>query len=436
MDFIYLVGGLKLEEQKIGTRMERRLKSQRNKRRKRFIAFVVLLTILLLIYYIFYIQKGLFKSGRETAQKQTTSSTSEEEQPTSTEEELVFSGKTNLLIIGSDKSLEQISPNSVILVSYNSISEESLLLSIPLRTILQFSGEAVTVQQLLKEGQIENLKSAINDSIGIEMDHHILVNVFDLVEKIGGVSVNIPENISFPDINTDVTVLLEKGEKNLSGDLAISYLHYISGEGESIFNVSDQQGVYLSILDKLMANKSYSEIANEMQLISECFASDFSVEELISLGSSMTKLQESKIFKDKTLPIIVAEIDGNNYHVPQPEKITEIFGEFKPVVSPEEEEKSYIIILNGCGSPGIANNAGNKLQDEFQIVEIGNAASFQYTETKIIVTSFKISVIEDAISIRELLGVGKIVTDGLLSEQTKQKADIVILIGSDYLPLS
>ena len=436
MDFIYLVGGLKLEEQKIGTRMERRLKLEKRRKRKIFTIFITLLMIFISIFFFSYLRNCLSKPGKETAQEQTTSSTSEEEQPTSTEEELVFSGKTNLLIIGSDKSLEQISPNSVILTSYNSISEESLLLSIPLRTILQFSEEAVTVQQLLKEGRIEDLKSAINDSIGIEVDHYILVNVFDLVEKIGGVSINIPENISFPDINTDVTVLLEKGEKNLSGDLAISYLHYISGEGESILHVSDQQDVYLSILDKLMANKSYSEIANEMQLISEYFASDFSVEELISLGSSMTKLQESKIFKDKTLPIIVAEIDGNNYHVPQPEKITEIFGEFESVVTPEEKEKSDIIILNGCGSPGIANSAGNKLQNDFQIVEIGNAASFQYTETKIIVTSFKISVIEDAISIRELLGVGKIVTDGSLSEQTRQKANIVIIIGSDYLPLS
>jgi len=425
-----------LEEQKIGTRMERRLKLEKRRKRKIFTIFITLLMIFISIFFFSYLRNCLSKPGKETAQEQTTSSTSEEEQPTSTEEELVFSGKTNLLIIGSDKSLEQISPNSVILTSYNSISEESLLLSIPLRTILQFSGEAVTVQQLLKEGRIEDLKSAINDSIGIEVDHYILVNVFDLVEKIGGVSVNIPENISFPDINTDVTVLLEKGEKNLSGDLAISYLHYISGEGESILHVSDQQDVYLSILDKLMAKKSYSEIANEMQLISEYFASDFSVEELISLGSSMTKLQESKIFKDKTLPIIVVEIDGNNYHVPQPEKITEIFGEFEPIISPEEKEKSNIIILNGCGSPGIANSAGNKLQDDFQIVEIGNAASFQYTETKIIVTSFKISVIEDAISIRELLGVGKIVTDGSLSEQTRQKADIVIIISSDYLPLS
>lgn len=425
-----------MEEKKIGTRIERRLKLEKRRKRKIFTIFITLLMIFISIFFFSYLRNCLSKPSKETAQEQTTSSTSEEEQPTSTEEELVFSGKTNLLIIGSDKSLEQISPNSVILTSYNSISEESLLLSIPLRTILQFSGEAVTVQQLLKEGRIEDLKSAINDSIGIEVDHYILVNVFDLVEKIGGVSVNIPENISFPDINTNVTVLLEKGEKNLSGDLAISYLHYISGEGESILHVSDQQDVYLSILDKLMANKSYSEIANEMQLISEYFASDFSVEELISLGSSMTKLQESKIFKDKTLPIIVVEIDGNNYHVPQPEKITEIFGEFESVVTPEEKEKSDIIILNGCGSPGIANSAGNKLQNDFQIVEIGNAASFQYTETKIIVTSFKISVIEDAISIRELLGVGKIVTDGLLSEQTRQKADIVIIISSDYLPLS
>jgi len=435
VDFIYLVGGLKLEEQKIGTRMERRLKLEKRRKRKIFTIFTTLLIIFISIFFFSYLRNCLSKPGKETAQEQTTSSTLEEQQPTSTEEELVFSGKTNLLIIGSDKSLEQISPNSVILTSYNSISEESLLLSIPLRTILQFSEEAVTVQQLLKEGRIEDLKSAINDSIGIEVDHYILVNVFDLVEKIGGVLVNIPENISFPDINTDVTVLLEKGEKNLSGDLAISYLHYISGEGESILHVSDQQDVYLSILDKLMAKKSYSEIANEMQLISEYFASDFSVEELISLGSSMTKLQESKIFKDKTLPIIVAEIDGNNYHVPQPEKITEIFGEFEPVISPEEKEKSNIIILNGCGSPGIANSAGNKLQDDFQIVEIGNAASFQYTETKIIVTSFKISVIEDAISIRELLGVGKIVTNGSLSEQFRQKADIVIIIGSDYIPI-
>jgi len=425
-----------LEDRKTSTRMERRLKLEKRRKRKILTIFTILLIIFVLILSFSYLKDCLFKPGKETSQEQKTSSTSEEEQLTSTEEEVVFSGKTNLLIIGSDKSLEQISPNSVILNSYNSISEESLLLSIPLRTILQFSGEAVTVQQLLKEGRIEDLKAAINDSIGIEVDHYVLVNVFDLVNKIGGVAVNIPENISFPDINTDVTVSLEKGERNLSEDLAISYLHYISGEGESILHVSDQQDVYLSILDKLMANKSYSEIANEMQLISECFTSDFSIEELISLGSSITKLQESKIFKDKTLPIIVAEIDGNSYHVPQPEKITEILGEFESVVIPEEKEKSDIIILNGCGSPGIANSAGNKLQNDFQIVEIGNAASFQYTETKIIITSFTISVIEDAISIRELLGVGKIVTDGTLSEQTRQKANIVIIIGSDYLPLS
>lgn len=425
-----------MEEQKIGTRMERRLKLEKRRKRKVSTIFITLLIIFISILFFSYLRNCLFKPGKETEKEPTIASESEEEPTIETEEELVFSGKTNLLIIGSDKSLEQISPNSVILVSYNAISEESLLLSIPLRTILQFSEEAVTVQQLLKEGRIDDLKSAINDSIGIEVDHHILVNVFDLVEKIGGVSVNIPENISFPDINTDVTVLLEKGEMNLSGDLAISYLHYISGERESILHVSDQQGLYLSILDKLMANKNYSEIANEMQLISEYFASDFSIEELISLGASMTKLQESKIFKDKTLPIIVAEIDGNNYHVPQPEKITEILGEFESVVSPEEKEKSDIIILNGCGSPGIANSAGNKLQNDFQIVEIGNAANFQSTETNIIITSFTISVIEDAISIRELLGVGKIVTDGTLSEQTRQKANIVIIIGSDYLPLS
>jgi len=419
---------LELEKQNIGTRMRRRLES-RKKKKKLFIIFFSLLVILLLIYLIFYILQPVEKIAKEPTV------ISEEETTGEIKEEVVFTGRKNFLIIGSDHGLEQISPNSVVLVSYNSSSEEALMLSIPLRTLLQSDEEAMTVEKLLKEFQVEDLKLAIKNTLVTEIDNYILVNIFDLVEKIGGISVYIPESISFPDVDSNVTVTLEKGERNLTGDLTISYLHYTSGESESILQVSDQQDVHLSILDKLMADKDFSEIANEMQLISEYISSDFSDVELISLGSSIVKLEGSKIFKNKTLPVLATKIDGENYYVPQIEETAKILSEFTTVADIKEREKSNIIVLNGCGSPGIAHNLSNKLQRDFQIVEIGNAASFQYTMSEIIVTSFNINVIEDAIFIRNTMGVGEIITDGGLTEATKQKTDIVIIIGGDYIPL-
>lgn len=430
------VGGLRLENKKIGSRMRRRRIIEKRRKRRTFTIFLTLLTIFILIFYFSYLRNCLFKPGKETEQEPTIASESEEETSTETEEELVFSGRRSFLIVGSDNSINNISPNSVILISYNSISEEILMISIPLQTLLQFNEAAVTVRQLLIENNIEDLKLALKNSLGIEIDNYILIDIFNVVEKIGGITVDIPESISFPDIKTKVTVSFEKGEMNLSGDLAISYLHYTSGEGVSILQVSDQQDVYLSILNKLMANKSFSEISEEIQLVSEYLSSDFNDVELISIGSSITRSQESKIFKDKTLPISVVEIDGNKYYIPQTKKISEILGEFVQFEAAEEIEKANIIILNGCGSLGIANSLGNKIQQDFQIVELGNAANFQHTETKIIITVFDLSIIEDAISLRENIGIGKIITNGNLTQETKQKADIVIIIGSDYLPLA
>lgn len=417
-----------MEKKNIGPRMRRRLES-RKKKRKLFTVLFSSLVISLLIYLIFYI----FSPGEKIAEEPKV--ISEEETTGEIKEEVVFTGRKNFLIIGSDHSLEQISPNSVVLVSYNSGSEEALLLSIPLRTLLQSDKEAMTVEKFLREFQIEDLKSAIKNTLAIEIDNYILVNVFDLLEKIGGISVYIPENISFPDVDSNVTVTIEKGERNLTGGLTISYLHYTSGESENILQVSDQQDVYLSILDKLLTYKDFSEIDNEMQLISKYISSDFSDVELISLGSSIFKLEESKIFRNKTLPVLAAKIDGENYYVPQIEETIRILSEFTTVVDIEEREISNIIVLNGCGSPGIAHNLSNKLQQDFQIVEIGNAASFQYKMSEIIVTSFNINVIEDAISIRNTMGVGEIIKEGGLNEVTQEKTDIVIIIGSDYIPL-
>ncbi|GAG59633.1 unnamed protein product, partial [marine sediment metagenome] len=80
-----------MEEKKIGTRMERRLKLEKRRKRKIFTIFITLLMIFISIFFFSYLRNCLSKPGKETAQEQTTSSTSEEEQPTSTEEELVFS---------------------------------------------------------------------------------------------------------------------------------------------------------------------------------------------------------------------------------------------------------------------------------------------------------------------------------------------------------
>ncbi len=90
------------------------------------------------------------------------------------------------------------------------------------------------------------------------------------------------------------------------------------------------------------------------------------------------------------------------------------------------KKRVKVIVLNGCGVPGIAGRAAEKLIEAgFQVVETKSALKFDYAKSHIIVYNNKTA---EAERIRVLLGVGLLVA----RKMEQGVADVAVIIGADY----
>jgi hypothetical protein len=89
-------------------------------------------------------------------------------------------------------------------------------------------------------------------------------------------------------------------------------------------------------------------------------------------------------------------------------------------------ELPKVIILNGCGVPGIGGEvAGKLIENGFRVVDIKNASNFNYYET---IISFSTDKRRKAEKVKELLGVGILKRENI----TSGFVDITVIVGADY----
>jgi hypothetical protein len=94
----------------------------------------------------------------------------------------------------------------------------------------------------------------------------------------------------------------------------------------------------------------------------------------------------------------------------------------------QNEDEVRVIILNGCGAPGIGQQAADKLiKDGYKIVDVKNADNFDYSTTRIIVYNPRAKKAGSRMA--DSLGVGKVAEDSMVQDVT----DVVIILGKDFI---
>lgn len=109
----------------------------------------------------------------------------------------------------------------------------------------------------------------------------------------------------------------------------------------------------------------------------------------------------------------------------EPEKeVDEIVQE--PLVPALLPEDTTVAVLNGSGAPGIAGSFADKLREKgYQVVDVGNAASFTYTRSQVI---NRLETEEEAWMVIEMIPQAELVTE----EHEEDKAMITVVLGADY----
>lgn len=202
------------------------------------------------------------------------------------------------------------------------------------------------------------------------------------------------------------------------------------GEDDAMVAVSNFLGVAFE--QYIVVDKETYQAALGGQSVSGLVGSakrtNLSAEAKSRLAPVMDKVSGSRIGL-APLPVKPISLGEQEYLEAETEKVADLIEKWWGT-RPAAQNGVRVIVYNGAGTPGIAAVAAKALVKRgMRIVGTGNADRFDYRKTVIAVHSGKP---EDGEVVREALGVGDIVPQG--SEQ--QIADVIVIIGKDYVPTS
>lgn len=125
------------------------------------------------------------------------------------------------------------------------------------------------------------------------------------------------------------------------------------------------------------------------------------------------------------LPVKPITVGTETYYEAKRDEVAHLVKVFWGVEKIRGEEAVRVIVLNGCGVPGVAGKVAEKLIDKgYKVVDTKNADSFDYEKTQIIMYTGDRTA---AGEIKNLLEVGVLVN----REMEQDVADIGVVVGKD-----
>ena len=169
------------------------------------------------------------------------------------------------LVLGRDKVSGL--HDMMMLVSYDEAASKVAVVQIPRDTYAEISGGNYrkingAVSAL---GSEEALCAFLEKSLCVPIDHYISIDldaVGDIVDAIGGVTVDVPFDMNYEDPSQGLSIHIKKGRVVLDGDMAREFVRYRSGYVRGDIGRIDAQKIFLAaLINEIKSGVSITEAA-------------------------------------------------------------------------------------------------------------------------------------------------------------------------------
>ena len=371
-----------------------------------------------------------------------------------------------ILVMGLDYSDERKDQDfgpphtdSMMLVSYDPISNSASMLSIPRDMWVNIPGydygkinTAYTLGETyqLPGGGPGLAVDTVESFLGIPINYYAQIDFAAFVrfiDEIGGVKLDIPEDIKVDPIGPGNKVLLEAGRYTLPGDLALAYARARYTEGGDFDRGARQRQVVMAVFDRLVKfNMLPTLIAKAPVLYNELSSgvhTNMSLNEIIGLGSAVLSMPRDNIKSAGIGPNQVEmgkSWDGQDILIPYPDQIRllrdQIFtagGPISPAAGQGDlqalaaAEAASISVQNGTYTAGIANSTAQWLRENgLNVTEETNADGVYQTSTIVIYDQTP----NTAAYIQQIMQISNMVV--ISSYQPDAPVDVAVILGADW----
>ena len=382
----------------------------------------------------------------------------------------------NILVIGIDDVKDSKRSDTIMVININKSKHRVGVLSVPRDTYVELPKRGFTkINHAYAYGGVSMVKSAISRFLQIPITYYVVVDVKgvkEIVDRIGGVSVEVKKRLHYIDRAGNLFIDFEPGKQVLDGDQSIAYLRFRHDNQGDIGRIKRQQEFMQAMAQKVITSKQILKLPQLIQDINKYVDTNLNVGQMFNLGLEIKDALQQGHLKVNTIPGSIVLIKGVSYwkvDLPAAVKMinetihgfneTEIADkskstyqtelgtakkltmtevstfmpkeEISPMIFPEGET-IVVEVLNGNGIEGNATRMARYLKSKnIKVPRIGNAAHYKYPQT--IIVDWKGKTVE-ALTLAKALNInpGYIIT----YYKPKKPLDITLVLGHDWEQLT
>ena len=233
--------------------------------------------------------------------------------------------KSIVLIMGVDKREDDVGRSDTMMIAtIDPRLDQATLLSIPRDTRVKISRRGYDkINAAFSYGGVELAERTVENFLGIDIDHYILINTnsfVKIIDAIGGVDIDVEKRMFYEDPWDDdggLVIDLYPGEQHMDGKTAVTYVRYRDSEGD-IGRVKRQQAFMAACMDKVTSPEIIPRIPQIAREIIDAVETDMSLRQILELAGSLKAAQQNGLETDM-VPGYPLYIDDISYWIPDVE---------------------------------------------------------------------------------------------------------------------
>lgn len=311
--------------------------------------------------------------------------------------------------------------------------ERPYALMIPPNALTEIPGYGFdAIAKSLSFGRIPLADVTVENLIGVHVDHTEVIDdtaLARLVDRIGGIRVQISANLLQSDGAGRLVPVFGAGEHRLSGKRAVAYLRYQGQDETELSRLAREQQVWEAMFSGFEGERS-AGLAKLVSGLGRGLEGDDAPGEFARFLAAFASLKQNQRTFDVVPVTPVGSGDEQGAFRVEESELGALVGKYlsRSATAPQSA-RSRLQLLNGNGTPEAGIAVAQRLVPAgFWVVDSGNARSFGFTRTKIIVYTDDAETMAAAQKARRLLGVGEIE----LSRSPHISIDVTVVIGKDF----
>lgn len=312
-----------------------------------------------------------------------------------------YEGRINILVLGTDvgingqqsRSLKNgTRSDTLIVVSVDPETKDVGVLSIPrdTRVLIPGTGSWEKIAHAHAYGGPALAVRTVENFLGVNIHHFVRIDYEGFVRAVdivGGVEVDVPQDMDYEDPAQGLYIHLKKGLQTLDGQKALQFVRYRQYDNGDIGRIQAQEMFLRALARKMMSLATVWKVPTLLRELQNYVVTDLSPDEMLYLANLglNVKLDSVKMAVVPGSAQYIKDQHGElSYWIPDMGQTEKIVDELVRGIDRNINATIRVMVENGCGIQGAAEAIATLLREQgYEVVSVTNASKQDYVESRV-----------------------------------------------------